>query len=176
MGIYDVPGLMDTLMEYKVARDLGQTGAARLCAFFRALTKALLEPRQSEPIIEIAKILRERGDIEEAKVLCTFLVVDERAADRTEGLNSVSMPGPTTPVACWVTDIIPPGGRHDNDHLNYRNIRLVPTVAELTSATKPYLPLATGENNCIEDPVTRLLGNLNSLKIVHCTHSSSRTP
>ena len=36
-----------------------------------------------------------------------------------------------------------PGGRHDNDHLDFRQIQALPTAAELASGTRnPFLPLA----------------------------------
>lgn len=35
-----------------------------------------------------------------------------------------------------------PGGRHDNDFVNYRSVQIVPTIAELRCADPPYLPTA----------------------------------
>jgi hypothetical protein len=156
MAIYAVPGLVHALVTHSVARHLEKSSASRLCSFLRALTKAFIEPRQSLQVLEIAKALRERGDIDEAKVLCTFLLVDDRESEAMEAQKPSSVSNPTV-AACWVTDTIPPGGRHDNDHRNYRNIRILPTVEELTCVTKPYLPLANGENTFIEDPEASLL-------------------
>jgi hypothetical protein len=57
----------------------------------------------------------------------------------------------------WVTDEVPPGGRHDNDNVNYRNVELVPTVEELRSEARPFLPLASGDNAFLDDPESHLL-------------------
>lgn len=42
-------------------------------------------------------------------------------------------------VARW------PGGAHDNDHVDFRNIQVVPTVAELRN-TSPFLPSTDGSD------------------------------
>jgi hypothetical protein len=156
MAVYVLPGLIQALVEYDVAQALDKPSATVFCSFLRALTKAFIEPRQSEQVLVMAKDLRGRGDVAEANVLCTFLLVEDREsrALATQKPNPVSNP---TTAACWVSDIIPPGGRHDNDHRNYRNVRILPTVEELACATKPYLPLASGENRFIEEPVASLL-------------------
>lgn len=60
-------------------------------------------------------------------------------------------------VACWVSDLRPPGGRHDNDFEIYRDIQLVPTREEILCDTNPFLPLASGENSFIEDKQMRML-------------------
>jgi hypothetical protein len=157
LAIYHTPGLWDALDGQNVAQELEDEEAKQLCSFLRALTKPYIEPRQSERVRNLAKALRERGDTDEARILCRFLLLDESEkvlADRQAVHGSKPK---RAKVACWVTDMEPPGGRHDNDHLNYRDIRVIPTVEELTCGEKPYLPLASGENNFIEDPVARLL-------------------
>ena len=35
------------------------------------------------------------------------------------------------------------GGRHGNDHTDFRSIRIMPTIEELTTDVMPYLPLNT---------------------------------
>jgi hypothetical protein len=156
MAVYALPGLMQALVEYNVAQDLDKPSATVFCSFLRALTKAFIEPRQSEQVLGMAKDLRGRGDVAEANVLCIFLLVDDRESGALAALKPMPVSNTTT-AACWVSDIIPPGGRHDNDHRNYRNVRILPTVEELACATKPYLPLASGENRFIEEPVASLL-------------------
>lgn len=165
-AIYDVPGLILQLHAHNVASDLSVTPANRLCGFLRALTKAFLEPRQSELIWDLAKKLRERGDVDEAGVLCTFLFVDKRDQKKQEeDRRLASQPSKPGAAACWVTDMVLPGGRHDNDHQDFRHIRVLPTVEELKSTVEPYLPLASGGNKFIEDPVASLLdGNFRLLR------------
>lgn len=50
------------------------------------------------------------------------------------------------PHVAWVSDKHPPGGRHDNDHVNFRDVRITPTVEEINCEVRPYLPLASKEN------------------------------
>ena len=159
LEVFHTPMLMETLDERGVATELSIDDAKLLCSFLRALTKPFIEPRQSEYVKSLALALRDRGDVEESRILCSSLLL-EATLDQTERGKPEKTGGTERTnkgVACWVTDMDPPGGRHDNDHRNYRDIRIVPTVEELTSDLKPYLPLANGENNFIEDPVAAIL-------------------
>jgi hypothetical protein len=63
----------------------------------------------------------------------------------------------TTDVVCWATDRIPPGGRHDNDFLHYRDISIVPTLEELQCSRASWLPLASGANHVFDNKELRLL-------------------
>ncbi|CAM9987829.1 unnamed protein product, partial [Discosporangium mesarthrocarpum] len=38
-----------------------------------------------------------------------------------------------------------PGGRHDNDHADFRSIRILPSHEELTCSTQPFLPTPRDE-------------------------------
>ncbi|CAB9524123.1 NFX1-type zinc finger-containing protein 1 [Seminavis robusta] len=159
LEIYHTPLLMHVIDENCVVEQLSGTSANQFCSFLRTITKAFMEPRKCQTVQNLAKGLRERGDVDEAKRLCALLLLDEREEGElhlTPKDNRMNRNKPKG-VACWVTDLEPPGGRHDNDHLNYRDIRIVPTVAELACEDKPYLPLASGENNFINDPVAALL-------------------
>jgi hypothetical protein len=119
-----------------------------------AIVKTFVEARVSVPVLELARALRKRGDVnKEAIPLCAMLLDEEPRVNPDVKTNSPS----DGTAACWVTDIIPPGGRHDNDHRNFRNIRIVPTVDELRCPADSWLPLATGENQVIENKSIRLL-------------------
>lgn len=56
-----------------------------------------------------------------------------------------------------MSDVNPPGGRHNNDYLNFRDVLIVPTLEELTCNTPPWLPLANCTNAMFQDLNTRLL-------------------
>lgn len=157
LTIYNVPGLMPLLEERGVASDLNAESANRLCMFLRSLAKAFLEPRQSTQVCALARKLRERGDVVEAGVLCNFLQVDEKTNAEVNAAERRLVSPTMKKSVCWVTDMVLPGGRHLNDHHNFRNIRILPTVEELTCTIKPYLPLASGENKFLDDPETSLL-------------------
>jgi len=162
MAIFTVPGLMDALVRYKVADELGTTAAEALCLFLLAIAKAFVEARVSDSVLELAKVLRARGDVSDASTLCAVILADEEPEIRSSTEAKVPFTGS---AACWVTDTIPPGGRHDNDYRNYRNIKIVPTVDELRCTSKSWLPLASGENHFIDDEGIRLLdGNFRLLR------------
>ena len=158
IAIYKVPVLLENLVARNVMNALSQSSAELLCSFLRAVTKPFIEPRSSDAVRTLARALRDRGDVDEARILCIFLLLDETEEGvKTAQLQREAVDNQPKEIACWVTDRNPPGGRHDNDHLNYRDIRIVPTVEELSCTIKPYLPLASGENNFIDDPVAALL-------------------
>lgn len=43
-----------------------------------------------------------------------------------------------------------PGGRHDNDFVDFKDIKLPPTAAELNSTEAPYLPMPAGSQALLE--------------------------
>jgi hypothetical protein len=155
MAIFSVPGLMDALVRHSVASQMQAVSAHALSSFLLAIVKTFVEARMSVPVLELARTLRKRGDVNnEAIPLCAMLLADEEPRVNPDVKTNASSDGT---AACWVTDTIPPGGRHDNDHRNFRNIRIVPTVDELRCPTDSWLPLATGENQVIENTGIRLL-------------------
>jgi AAA domain len=154
-AIVGVPGFLHALEAFEVAKHLSVVHVTLLCSFLIASTRALLEARISPSIIAIAKAIKDRGDIQESKILCAIILVDEPAQIKKTFASTGTKNNKD--VAIWVTDAVPPGGRHDNDHVNYRNIQVVPTAEELRSQLKPYLPLANGGNAIFQDPCTKLL-------------------
>jgi hypothetical protein len=61
-----------------------------------------------------------------------FATSETNISARQEELRSS---GAAAAVAKW------PGGKHDNDHVDFRKIQVLPTVSELKQAS-PFLPLA----------------------------------
>lgn len=162
LAVFSVPALMETLVQRQVVQQAEVESADLLCSFLLAISTAFVEARHSESVTALAKDLRNRGDVAECSKLCNCLLVDriERAEDVPDVAKRQSNENVTgwvarkllkKPVACWVTDRFPPGGRHDNDHRNYRDIEVVPTVAELKSDAQSWLPLASGENAIVQD-------------------------
>ncbi|KAJ5538073.1 hypothetical protein N7494_007552 [Penicillium frequentans] len=47
---------------------------------------------------------------------------------------------PTQKTVAFITQRDPPGGRHDNDHADICNIRIMPTFDEISSSRSEYLP------------------------------------
>lgn len=154
MAIYIVPSLMETLAAKDAASLLSKESAGYLCLFLQEISKAFMEPRKSEFVMTMAKALRSRGDVD-AATLCAVLLVDEQDALQASSVDKQSGTGKTS--VCWVTDNVPPGGRHDNDERNFRDIQILPTTDELCCKAKSWLPLSSGDNAIIHDPATRLL-------------------
>lgn len=153
MNIYTVPGLFTALVELEVASLLPKTSADIFCHFLLELSAAFVEPRESESVMLLARSLRDRGDVLDVDRLCRILMVDEgsKSEDPQSAFDRRSR------VVAWGKDLEPPGGRHDNDSLNYRNILLIPTLNEIICETPSYLPLASGDNAVIDDPCQKLL-------------------
>lgn len=158
ISIYMVPTLLETFIPLNVVRIMDAESAKYLALYLVAISSAFVEVRNSNTVIELAQELRDRGDVNETRTLCAVLligrdnekiVVDE--ANRSEPKKKK--------VACWISDQVQPGGRHDNDHRNYRDIQLVPTANELRCEVRSWLPLASGENAFIQDPAIRILDN-----------------
>lgn len=151
--IFVVPMLMETLVELQAATVLPTPSLGYLCGFLVAVSSCFIEARRNDFVMEMARQLKNLGH-REAQTLSSLVLVntEPKACQRTEATKE------SIGVA-WVTDLIEPGGRHDNDHLNFRNVRIVPTAAELASEKRPWLPLSSGENNFESDPVTCLIGN-----------------
>jgi hypothetical protein len=154
MQVYTVPALLDTLVQHTVATSMHTESATCLCLFLVAISKAFIEARNNQSVMEIARSLRERGDVDDARVLCALVLVEPQRE-----LSNTNVGVKKKGTVVWITDEIPPGGRHDNDHLNFRNITIVPTADELCCETRPWLPFACGGNNFLDDPATRVISN-----------------
>jgi hypothetical protein len=155
--IFVVPMLLQTLFELEAASLLSEESATMLCSFLKEIASSNMEGRGNAFVIDIAKQFRNRQDVD-SRALCSLVVVEEhdavviRKQDSRKNARGIE-------TVVWVNDERPPGGRHDNDHLNFRNVRILPTAQELGCEVRPWLPLATGGNNFIQDPVTRLISN-----------------
>lgn len=149
--IYNVPGLVQFLAE-----DWAQCTSASLnetvfviCQFLIEASLSLVEARCSEDVRTIAKSMKKSTQIDTklSHKLCAILQIvdtpDLRIAQKTKTRDETAV--------CWGTDLESPGGRHDNDHPNFRDISLVPTKSELAYTGRSWLPLASGENRCVQD-------------------------
>eukprot|EP00536_Pseudo-nitzschia_multiseries_P007577 jgi/Psemu1/195979/e_gw1.180.79.1 len=157
--IYLVPGLIDFLATDEIIEDLDPASAGLICRFLMILSKAIGEARNDESVAKIANGFIQR-DTKDAKVLGTILLLkekDARESHRVKSRRAKDSVDVESEVACWVTDRIPPGNRHTNDHLNFRDVSLIPPADELRCQVPQYLPLANEENSILEDPVSRLL-------------------
>ena len=157
--IFNSPGLMQFLAEeWVVCIDQAEVNTVSLiCQLLMDASLSLVEARSSDDVKSIATGIRKcsKVDTNLTHRLCAILQLDnpQKSKNIKVKRKEKSIPG----VVCWGADTEPPGERHDNDHLNFRNISLVPTKDELAFKGRPWLPLESGENNFIEDPSQRLL-------------------
>jgi hypothetical protein len=151
--VFMVPMLLQTVHDLEAPLFLPQESAQVLCRFLQAVSSFLLEARRDKFIESIAKQYQDRADVD-SRALRSLVLPD---ADVQGNIRSHT--DPQSESALWVTDERRPGGRHDNDDLNFRNIRILPTAQELQCEIRPWLPLASGANNFVEDPTLRLISN-----------------
>jgi hypothetical protein len=152
MTLFTVPELLEFLNEHNAPFTLTFSSANILCTFLTEISLAFVEARSSESVRSLAIELRRRGGIVKVDCLCAILYVDER----NHSSIIVAQDTPKGPVP-WGSDFRPPGDRHDNDFLNFRNIKVFPTLNEIQSESLNYLPMACGSNPIIQDLSQRLL-------------------
>ena len=157
-AIYRTPALGDFLTEDDILLEISQEEANLLCQYLLLVAKAYGEPRNDKLMATIAETLRRRRDVDAIDALYCVLLVDEKKehADAVKKRSADMIVSKTT-RACWAPDLVPPGGRHDNDFMNYRDIQIVPTPEELKYKDPSFLPLANGENTYAHNPIQRLL-------------------
>ncbi|CAJ1962034.1 unnamed protein product [Cylindrotheca closterium] len=159
-AVYLVPGIMDFLAECEdFVTFCSKETADLLCTFLLILSKKYGEVRNSEAVATVATNLQKRGDVTNCETLHALLLLKEKELreETLERLNSINNNDLKGAAACWASDMVPPGGRHTNDHLNFRDILIVPPADELNCLAVPYLPLQSKENRIIEDEVSYLL-------------------
>lgn len=136
LAVYRTPKLLPAMIAHTKRAD----GTADLICSF-AITVANLLPEARDDIL-----LRELE-----KKLVTFRC---KQVDRLSRLL-----GPSDTPGRISKTVEEPGGRHDNDHADYRRVALIPTPAELDapSTRPPYLPLEADANRFLEDDEAHLL-------------------
>lgn len=115
-----------------------------------------IEARSSEIIKVLAKVMRAAGVLQ-ADRLCQIVLAD-RDLDPSPGAAH-QQPGRRRAQFVWSDDRAP-GGRHDNDFENYRDISILPTVAELTHKGGSYVPMVDDANRVIENDTAHHLDRL----------------
>ena len=165
--LYHIPHVLTFANGPNVMASLEPDSARVMASFLLCMVPAIAEARHSATVRELAQKLRDREDVgNQAQLLCAMLRLPRKQQQEVEPATGrptkrrrlEANHDSSKPSICWYTDTIPPGGRHDNDLANFREIKIVPTAEELTCQVPPYLPLASGENAVIQDaPVDRFL-------------------
>lgn len=145
--LYHVPFFIGLVSEN--VRKFPQVVLPKLCRFLKVMALGLLEARSCQSIREMALYLRDLG-VDEAAAFCSVLMIDSDSDATTAATLAVTVDEHKEEI-CWVTDRVPPGGRHDNDKVNFRDISIVPTSMEVACEMPPYLPLASQANRFVHE-------------------------
>ncbi|KXZ51993.1 hypothetical protein GPECTOR_10g1015 [Gonium pectorale] len=135
-ALFRVPGLLQCLDGAITAGKVAD--ASPVGWFLLTLASQLEEVRQSPEVKQLADTLLARGGDAE-KVARRLKVV--LAGTAATGGPDWMHPAAVDREGLALEDLIAgPGGRHDNDHVDYRSIKIQPTSDEATCPRMPYLP------------------------------------
>lgn len=157
-AIFFIPGLVEFLASTWVAciHQSNQVIIESIAEFLLVATMSSIEARSSSHVKTIADEIRKSSNASGSQIirrLCSIIHLDTVKSNQSRKTTADKAPK----IVCWGSDLDPPGGRHDNDHENFRDIALVPTQNELAYEGKPFLPLASGDNVVIADAQECLL-------------------
>ena len=159
--ISDIPFFFERLTEYVINFANHEEGIL-LCKLIFVLIQSSLEVLKNGQIRAMADALHNRGFPEAAKVH-QILCHDEATATATMDRISAAISQKKKKKELAVVraaDLRPPGGRFENDKVQFREITIVPSVEEIVSDELIYLPLSNGMNSFIEDQEERYLDSM----------------
>ncbi|GAX74369.1 hypothetical protein CEUSTIGMA_g1818.t1 [Chlamydomonas eustigma] len=150
--LYRIPGLLDCIRKACIsemsAGTSGDSGSVKpdlspLGWFALTLAQKDEEARKDPMLLQLADLLEasEGPAAKTGRQLRTVLAGTQAAAaaeaDVSESLIAIE-------------DIqAGPGGRHDNDHMDYRSIKIIPTASEALCIKLPYLPRAVDPSSLL---------------------------
>ena len=145
-ALYRVPFYISAL-----AASADKASAPRICWFLISIALNLDDARKDKALL---KCISEPGIAackESAKLKTILMVAQDSSAGVARpagGLEGLRHPRSGLSIAD-VSKL--PGHRHDNDHMDYRQIQIVPTVAEAASKEEAFTPLADAANKFLSD-------------------------
>ncbi|GFR50032.1 hypothetical protein Agub_g12193 [Astrephomene gubernaculifera] len=164
--VYRVPGLLGCLQAAVASGQLAE--AAPVGWFLLMLATELDEVRRSPEVRRLADLLAAQGG-DGAKVAQRLHMVLAGAAEAAAGAGAAGVTGgrnngATTRASARARDgsgsgrrqqgagialedlLAGPGGRHDNDHVDYRSIQILTTSDEALCERPPYLPRRSADD------------------------------
>jgi hypothetical protein len=139
LQVYDAPCILKLLAKHVRKDSCSEKDLLCIAAFISRVAYARAEGSDvtSHPCVqEIVAVATSESstlkDHEIFKLKVLFAASETTISARQAELRSS---GAAAAVAKW------PGGKHDNDHIDFRKIQVLPTVSELKQAS-PFLPLA----------------------------------
>ncbi len=155
-AIHCIPGMYGLLIEIDAVDCMSMASSDALCDFFEEIVMAFIDARNSDEIKQISIALERKGTRGASK-LCNLLLIGRQVEETDANTSTSNNDSHSNRGVTWVNDMVPPGGRHDNDSVNFRDIQLVPTDEEIRCEQRPWLPLASQENAFISDLEMRML-------------------
>ncbi|KAG2495742.1 hypothetical protein HYH03_006339 [Edaphochlamys debaryana] len=143
-ALYRVPGLLgcvEAAVKASAVADPAPVGWWLL-----VLASQVEEVRRSADVLRLAELLQSHGG-DATKVAQQLKVVLAGAAAAAEAAATAggSTGSKTGAGGVALEDLLlGPGGRHDNDHVDYRSITVLPTSEEALCLRQPYLPRTAG--------------------------------
>lgn len=154
--INSIPGIYSILNEPDVLDSLTLQSPEVLVTYLETAVLTIAEARSSFEIKSLVRGLM-KNNIGGTEKLSALLLLENKMPIKVTSTSNAKYDDGSVAVACWVSDQQEPGGRHDNDFTNFRDIHLVPTHDEILCPTAPWLPLASQENAFIENKDIRML-------------------
>eukprot|EP00884_Botryococcus_braunii_P010997 jgi/Botrbrau1/1989/Bobra.0052s0031.1 len=133
-AVYRTPGLVECLLKAVKSEYLPNSCLATISWFLVRIAKSE-RARDNDYVIQMAQIFRDRK-VPGARELGNLILASVEGAGMETDADHEGLPG----MSLQELQAATPGGRHDNDHRQYRDIRIIPTVDEVCCAERPYLP------------------------------------
>jgi hypothetical protein len=159
LHISNTPFFLRQLSDYvnnQASADEGTT----LCKYVLVSIQSSLELLKNEDIRALTVALHQRGFPEAEKVFQILCRDEDTALSTMERLNSMLGQTKEAPKAVTTAELRPPGGRFENDKVQFREISIIPTIEELLCEDMEFLPLSNGSNSFIEDEEERYLDSM----------------
>ena len=146
--LFNLPNFIDAVSEFlKDNMSLQSVSYNTINKWLFLICQATLEPRKCPQVIAIAKVIQQKEEVD-SKRLASVLGLDSTPPLTVDPVDEITeQTGRVVLGATWAARSEPPGGRHDNDHSNFRDIQIMPTAEEILSEKRPYLPLSSSMKN-----------------------------
>lgn len=139
-AVYSIPAIVDLMLEVVVEAQCSEDQLIGISWFILRLVSCEHAARNSQGVKKLADAVIQFGSTPARRQLLAVFSKPE-GLESTTPEKDCSLVLETDKVA--INDLITsgPGGRHDNDHLNFRDVNILPTIDELSSQHEPYLPI-----------------------------------
>lgn len=158
--IFQSPLFLPELLLFVEAGGASAEDLDALSQFGLLLIGSSLEMVRNGDMKRLAKAMQSKQGPIQNKLFRIVCATEEQHQETARLAHDVRRRYPMEPAAVTERDKVPPGGRHNNDLPNYREISLLPSIEEINCSTPPYLPLSSGANRFIADDEQHYLDSI----------------